>query len=60
MGCTYVKIPCAGHLEPPTHRQTQSFVNLCLRFTQDNPFQLIGKSFYLFVKCTKIQLKNCF
>lgn len=47
MGCKYVKIPCAGRLEVHSPRQTESFLNLCLRFIEENPYQLIGKLFDL-------------
>lgn len=41
-GCTYVKIPCAGHEQPPTREQAQLFVDICSKFIAKNPLLSIG------------------
>jgi len=40
--CTYVKIPCAGHEQPPTRDQAQLFVDICSKFIAKNPLLSIG------------------
>ncbi|XP_050441542.1 mRNA-capping enzyme-like [Adelges cooleyi] len=42
MECTYVKIPCAGHEQPPTREQAQLFVDICSKFISKNPLKSIG------------------
>lgn len=41
-GCNYVKIPCAGHEQPPTREQAQLFVDICSKFISKNPLLSIG------------------
>lgn len=43
MGCSYVKLPCAGHEQPPTREQAQLFVDICSKFVAKNPLQCIGE-----------------
>lgn len=45
MGCAYVKLPCAGHEQPPTREQAQLFVDICSKFVAKNPLQCIGRLF---------------
>ncbi|XP_050415572.1 mRNA-capping enzyme [Patella vulgata] len=40
--CKYVKLCCKGRAETPTKEQTEAFVNLCARFKQQKPLELIG------------------
>lgn len=46
MECAYVKIPCAGHEQPPTREQAQLFIDICSKFVAKNPLQCIGKFFW--------------
>lgn len=48
MECGYVKIPCAGHDNPPTREQAQLFVDICSKFVAKNPLQCIGKLFNVY------------
>lgn len=47
MGCAYVKLPCAGHEQPPTREQAQLFVDICSKFVAKNPLQCIGEFFQI-------------
>ncbi|XP_050547910.1 mRNA-capping enzyme [Daktulosphaira vitifoliae] len=42
MNCAYVKLPCAGHEQPPTREQAQLFIDICSKFVAKNPLQSIG------------------
>lgn len=42
MECAYVKLPCAGHQQPPTREQAQVFVDICSKFVAKNPLHSIG------------------
>lgn len=47
-GCTYVKLPCAGHEQPPTREQAQVFVDICSKFVEKNPLHSIGNILLIF------------
>lgn len=40
--CSYVKLPCKGHGEAPDLTTTKTFVQLCKKFIQNNPLEIIG------------------
>lgn len=40
--CRYVKLQCKGREETPTQEQTEAFNNLCERFIQQKPLEIIG------------------
>ena len=40
-GVRYVKLEIQGHAEPPTKRQTRTFVETCKQFVHENPGSLI-------------------
>jgi len=54
MECAYVKIPCAGHEQPPTREQAQLFIDICSKFAAKNPSQCIGSCFCLFILYNKL------
>lgn len=62
MECAYVKIPCAGHEQPPTREQAQLFIDICSKFVAKNPLQCIGMFFYVFNlnynECYFLKIKN--
>ena len=41
-GCAYVKLPCKGHGEAPDLTTTKTFIQICKKFIQNNPLQIIG------------------
>lgn len=41
-GIQYVKVTCRGHGEAPTKEQTAQFVDICRRFTDEHPDDIIG------------------
>ena len=41
-GCAYVKLSCKGHGETPDLKTTNAFVQICQKFIQSNPLQIIG------------------
>lgn len=43
MRCTYVKIPCVGHITPPTQNQVNKFIEICWNFSRKNSSQIIGE-----------------
>ncbi|KAK7091176.1 mRNA-capping enzyme-like [Littorina saxatilis] len=40
--CRYVKVQCKGRSETPTQEQAQTFMDLCERFVQQKPLEIIG------------------
>jgi len=40
--CKYVKLQCKGRDEAPRPEQVATFVNICRRFAQQNPLQIIA------------------
>lgn len=40
-GCSYVKINCRGHEEAPPKETVETFVQICKRFTEQNPLEII-------------------
>jgi len=40
-GCRYVKIHCRGHAEAPPKETVETFVQICKRFTEKNPLEII-------------------
>lgn len=40
--CRYIKLQCKGRSETPSPEQTQTFVDLCERFIQQKPLEVIG------------------
>jgi len=40
--CKYVKIQCRGHGEAPSPDAVNTFVNICRKFAQQNPLQIIA------------------
>ncbi|ESO99998.1 hypothetical protein LOTGIDRAFT_213204 [Lottia gigantea] len=40
--CKFVKLCCKGRVETPTKEQTEAFINLCARFKNQKPLELIG------------------
>lgn len=57
MKCAYVKLPCAGHEQPPTREQAQLFVDICSKFVAKNPLKCIGM-LYLINIIIERSLKN--
>ncbi|KAL4218429.1 hypothetical protein ACF0H5_023164 [Mactra antiquata] len=41
-GCKYVKMQCRGHGETPSKEQTDAFIQVCARFINQKPLELIG------------------
>ncbi|XP_053382775.1 mRNA-capping enzyme-like [Mercenaria mercenaria] len=41
-GCRYVKMQCRGHGETPSREQTEAFIQLCARFINQKPLEIIG------------------
>ncbi|XP_060593527.1 mRNA-capping enzyme-like [Ruditapes philippinarum] len=41
-GCKYVKMQCRGHGETPSKEQTEAFIQLCARFNNQKPLEIIG------------------
>lgn len=41
-GCRYLKIPCKGRGETPNEVTTNAFVEICRKFIQTNPLEMIG------------------
>ncbi|XP_052235215.1 mRNA-capping enzyme-like [Dreissena polymorpha] len=42
LGCKYVKMQCRGHGETPSKEQTIEFIQLCARFKNQKPLEMIG------------------
>nr|KAG5691358.1 hypothetical protein BaRGS_033407 [Batillaria attramentaria] len=40
--CRYIKLHCKGRSETPNPEQTKTFVDLCERFIQQKPLEIIG------------------
>lgn len=40
--CKYVKLQCRGHGETPSKEQTTAFIELCARFINQKPLEIIG------------------
>lgn len=40
--CRYVKMQCRGHGETPSMDQTQAFIQMCARFINQKPLEVIG------------------
>lgn len=40
--CKYVKMECRGHGETPSREQTTAFIELCARFINQKPLEIIG------------------
>ncbi|XP_041360929.1 mRNA-capping enzyme-like [Gigantopelta aegis] len=40
--CKYVKLQCKGRSETPSEEQTQMFIDLCERFLQQKPLDVVG------------------
>lgn len=40
--CRYIKLQCKGRSETPSPEQTTTFVDLCERFIQQKPLEIIG------------------
>jgi len=41
-GCKYVKLQCRGHGETPNQEAVQLFINICRKFIQQNPLEIVG------------------
>jgi len=41
-GCKYVKLQCRGHGETPPQEAVQAFINICRKFIQQNPLEIVG------------------
>lgn len=41
-GVRYVKMQCRGHGETPSKEQTEAFIQLCARFINQKPLEVIG------------------
>lgn len=40
--CKYVKLHCRGHGETPPQEAVQTFINICRKFIQQNPLEIVG------------------
>lgn len=40
--CLYLKLQCRGHGETPSEDQTNTFVNTCQKYINDNPLKVIA------------------
>jgi len=40
--CKYVKLQCRGHGETPPQEAVQTFINICRKFIQQNPLEVVG------------------